>query len=187
MSNPLNSSAVSDPSFTLQPAARAAGPPNRATPRPVSPRPAGSRKRAASDGGPGDGIFGTWSTEYGTASAAGRAGSPHPSPLSSDGGPWTGSQQNLIPPAPPAFCRTQGQSRGTSRVGLRGGQTLATWIALVRQYEGPSRYPALAIRSPNRKAARVLLVCRLSRFVRMGCLLDSTKELGQRGHPPFRH
>jgi hypothetical protein len=32
MSNPLNSSVVSDPSFPLQPAARAAGPPDRATP-----------------------------------------------------------------------------------------------------------------------------------------------------------
>jgi hypothetical protein len=128
MSNPLNSSVVSDPSFTLQPAARAAGPPDRATPRQYRRDLRGRASEQLLMEPPAVVFLGYGQRKYRDCERRGIGQDRHLSPLSSDGGPWTGSQQNLIPPAPQAIVPDAGRSGGVSTVGLRGGQTLATWI-----------------------------------------------------------
>ena len=133
-------------------------------------------------------IFRIWSTEIAEGSAGGTGNDrlirhrpaqaagdrcrPRPGPI-------------RMPRAPRSFGRIHGQSGPARTADLRGGQTLATWIA-------PGAANAIflrswrAIRSLDRKAARVLLVCRLSEFVhKAACSLSRTSAM--RGHPPFRY
>ena len=90
--------------------------------RPVSPRHARSRKRAGSDGGRGDGIFEIWST--------GMLRPPSFTALlrrrAADAGSHTGIGSR-VQRGP--LCRTRVNPPWRAQRGLRGGQTLATWIA----------------------------------------------------------
>jgi hypothetical protein len=181
MSNPLHSCLLSDPRFPSEPAACAAGPPISATPgqyRRDQPRHASEQVPM----GPLRGaIFRIWSTETPGPRLAGSAeiASSVAALLSrqaTDGG--LTHIRIWMPRAPRPLGPNTGQSRRANTAGLRGGQTLATWIALGGADVSSLHSSWRAIRSPDRKAARVLLVCRFSKFVHKG-LLARFHELRQ--------
>lgn len=151
--------------------------------RPVSPRPAGSRKRAAFDEAPGGGIFRIWSTEMPGPRAAGSAGiaSSVAALLRRRArGRLTAKFDPRLRHGP--FCRTRSIPKAPAQRACAAPKLWQHAPPLVRQFEVPSRYPALAIRSPDPKAARVLLVSRLpSSCARAICPVSRTsaKTFGQ--------
>ena len=166
MSNPLYSCMVSDPSFPPEPSACAVGPPKSTTPGQYRRELPGHASEQVLMGPPRGVIFRIWSTEMLEALIGGTA--KIASSLTALLGPQAldsglAQARIRIARAPRSFGPIQRQPGPASTAGLRDGQTLATWIALDAA-DVPPHSSWRAIRSQDRKAARVLLVCRLSRF-----------------------